>query len=290
MSWAAHELESYVIQKHLKVRISYLAVLLGCLLPDMATKLWTYGFTIAGTHYGAANPPKFHRGWPGLGFGHSLLFGVLVATIVLWRSGSWEWALGLVVGQWAHCLTDTMDSVGTMLFFPFTTQHYHFDMWAYAATAGRYGDAAAYYSSLGGIWDLLWLVIAIASWRVFTKDYFDTVVRPHDPAWGWLKRRFDIPERALLAMYRAYFFYGACRIFAWGIWAHAVAGSPWDLRWGGPAEVEIVKLPYGDWQGVVVRTLIGVAGVALTMYVVWRLWWRPRKDTLRAPVAAAAHA
>ena len=32
MSWAAHELESYVIQKHVKAKVSYVAILLGCLL------------------------------------------------------------------------------------------------------------------------------------------------------------------------------------------------------------------------------------------------------------------
>jgi len=30
MSWAAHELESYFLQKHVKVKVSYLAILLGC--------------------------------------------------------------------------------------------------------------------------------------------------------------------------------------------------------------------------------------------------------------------
>ena len=34
------------------------------------------------------------------------------------------WFLGLLIGQWAHALTDIFDSAGTMLFFPFTTQHY----------------------------------------------------------------------------------------------------------------------------------------------------------------------
>ena len=56
MSWAAHELESYVLKKHIYVRISYLAILAGCLAPDLITKTWTYGFTIGGTHYGGATP------------------------------------------------------------------------------------------------------------------------------------------------------------------------------------------------------------------------------------------
>ena len=44
MSWAAHELESYFLQKHVSVKVSYLAVLAGCLLPDQFTKLPVYGF------------------------------------------------------------------------------------------------------------------------------------------------------------------------------------------------------------------------------------------------------
>jgi len=46
VSWAAHELESYFLQKHVKVKVSYVAVLLGCLLPDLFTKLPVYGVHI----------------------------------------------------------------------------------------------------------------------------------------------------------------------------------------------------------------------------------------------------
>ena len=42
MSWAAHELESYFIQKHTKARISYLAILLGGLLAiSPAHRAWS---------------------------------------------------------------------------------------------------------------------------------------------------------------------------------------------------------------------------------------------------------
>ena len=48
MSWAAHQFEGYVLQKHFgsKVRISYLAIVAGDLLPDKFVKSWVYGFTI----------------------------------------------------------------------------------------------------------------------------------------------------------------------------------------------------------------------------------------------------
>jgi membrane-bound metal-dependent hydrolase YbcI (DUF457 family) len=61
----------------------------------------------------------------------------------------------LLLGLWAHAISDTLDSADTMLLFPFTTQNYSLNMCAYAAGEGRYGDAAANYSSLGGVWDLV---------------------------------------------------------------------------------------------------------------------------------------
>ena len=147
MSWAAHELESYVIQKHMKARVhvSYLAILLGCYVPDLVTKWVVFGVSIGPIDMPAPKDPwKYHRGWPGAGLTHSLTFGFLVAFFVLWKFRSREWFLGLLVGTAAHVLTDAFDSVGTMLFFPFTTQHYSTGMWAYAAQQGANGDGAAW--------------------------------------------------------------------------------------------------------------------------------------------------
>ena len=55
MSWAAHELESYFLQKHTKLRVSYLAILLGCLSPDLLTKLPVYGLDLGPIHLHAAD-------------------------------------------------------------------------------------------------------------------------------------------------------------------------------------------------------------------------------------------
>lgn len=38
----------------------------------------------------------------------------------------------------------------------------------------------------------------------------------------------------MLALYRAYFVYGACRIVAWFTWARLIDHAPVDLSWGGP--------------------------------------------------------
>ena len=283
MSWAAHELESYFIQKHTRVKVSYLAILLGCLLPDLMTKAPVYGFHIGRFGFDAQRDPwEYHRGWPGVGFTHTLIFGALVATLVLWRTGSRAWFLGLMLGDWAHVLTDMFDSVGTMVFFPFTLQHYTIGMWAYAAQEGRYGDASAYYSSLGGVWDFLWLCLAVTGWRVFSRDYFFSTVVPADPVWGWLRRRFRLSPRAMLAMYRAYFFYGGCRIFAWFIWARLLnpqrGVERLDWSWGGPSWVVKATPERHSALDFAIHTGIGLAGLALTLYLGWRLvvrrWWR----------------
>lgn len=290
MSWAAHELESYVLQKHTgdKVKVSYLAILLGCLLPDLMTKLPVYGVSIGDFTLKAQDAAQYHRGWPGVGFTHSLLFGVLVALLVLWRTKHRGWALGLLIGQWAHVLTDVNDTVGTMLFFPFTEQNYSTNMWAYAAQAGRYGDAAAYYSSLGGVWDVLWLVIAVCTWRVFTRDYFFREVVPADPAWGWLRRRFDLSDRAMLLLYRGYFFYGACRIVAWTVWAHVVDDSPWDLTWGGPSFIDAADLSRGSFGDLLWNTARGLVLFLAACWLLWRLVGRRLWDRAAPPVPPAA--
>lgn len=275
MSWAAHELESYVILRHLKTRVSYFGVLAGTLLPDLATKLWVYGFSLNGHHVGAADPARFHRGWPGLGFTHSLAFGLLVAAVVLWRTEDRSLALGIVIGQWAHVFTDVNDTVGTMLFFPFSTAHFSTGMWAYAAGEGRYGDAAAYYSSLGGAWDMLWLGIAACSWRVLSARTFRREVAPADARWARLQRRFGLPDVVLVTAYRAYFLYGATRIAAWTIWAHAVAHSPWDLRWGGPSFVRPALAGTAPALVLLRATVVGSAGLALMAFVLWRLCGTP---------------
>jgi len=57
VSWAAHELESYVIQRHTKVKVSYLAILLGCLGPDLATKFPVYGLHLGSFTVRAVGQP-----------------------------------------------------------------------------------------------------------------------------------------------------------------------------------------------------------------------------------------
>lgn len=282
MSWAAHELESYFIQKHTKTRVSYLAILLGCFLPDLFTKLPVYGFTIGDFTLRASDPAQYHRGWPGVGFTHSLMFGVVAAGLVLWRTRSRAWSLGLLLGCRAHVLTDCFDSVGTMLFFPFTTQRYSTGTWAYASQQGRYGDASAYYSSLGGVWDFLWLLLAISGYSVFSKKYFFSTVVPSDPAWGWLQRTFGLSPLAMLTLYRSYFLYGGCRVIAWFVWSRWFDDAPLDWSWGGPFWVDKVHSPTTAVGDFLLNTAAGLLGLTVTLWLGWRLaahrWWRQAAD------------
>lgn len=286
MSWAAHQFEGYVLQKHLgeTATISYLAIVAGDAAPDFFSKLWVYGVTINGHHYGSSDPSEFHRGWPGAGFTHSLAFGVLLA-LVFWlcaRPRPWAvpWALGILIGQWAHAITDINDSKGTMLLFPFTTHGFSIGTWAYGAQVGKYSDAAAYYSSLGLAMDVLWLVILLFSWRVLTGDYFARIVRAADPAaWNWLGRR--LPDDVLLAIYRSMFVYGVARMISWTVWAHGLEDFEWDLGWTGPGWLSEVPPSEQTWTWAV----IGVVGVAGAMFALWLavLRRRPRVVPLPAP-------
>jgi len=242
MSWAAHDLEPYVFQKHLGRKIAFMPLLAGSYAPDLLTKWFVYGVGVFGFEVKAEDPARFHRGWPGVGFTHSLVFGVLLSLLIyaIWRKPII--AYSFLIGQWAHALTDMGDTVGTMLFFPFTTHLFSIGAWAYAGELGRQVDAGAYFSGLGFVWDGVWVVWACLSWRVLTREYYRREVLAGDPFFRWAGK--TLSEPLLLAIYRAAFFYGICRWIAWIVWAHVIVGGAsfkgkhydfkLDLTWGGP--------------------------------------------------------
>ena len=232
MSWAAHDLEPYAIQRHFPGKVAIVPLLLGSYAPDLFTKWFVYGITIFGAKVKADDPVQFHRGWPGAGFTHSLLFGLAVGALIFLLFRSKVWALSFVVGQWLHAVTDTGDTVGTMLLFPVTTHHFALGAWAYAGQTGRFTDAGAYFSGLGFAFEGFWVVYGLLSWRVLTRAYFREKVFPLDPFWSWAGRL--LPETALLSVYRTSFFYGTSRWVAWLIWAHVIHHYRFDLSWGGP--------------------------------------------------------
>jgi membrane-bound metal-dependent hydrolase YbcI (DUF457 family) len=284
MSWAAHQFEIYAVQAHLpkkmRGKVSFFGIWLGDFTPDFIAKFWVYGITINGVHYGAKVPQRWHRGWPGVGFTHTLFFGILIAGILwLWKRNR-ALTIGYILGFAAHVLTDVNDSVGTMLVFPISTISWSLKTWAYAATigGGKYLDGAAYYSSLGLVMDAFWLVVVLFSWRCLTREYWRTQVVPADPyAWAWLGKH--LPERALVALYRATFFYGVARMVAWSTWAHVIArpvingvphhGYPYDLSWTGPWWLPARSLPHvSPW--IVLPAALALLG--LVYWAVNRLW------------------
>lgn len=284
MSWAAHQFEVYAVQAHLpkkmRGKVSFWAIWLGDSTPDLLSKFWVYGVTIGGRRYGASVPQQWHRGWPGMGFTHTLFAGLVIAgAFWLWRRNR-AFTVGYLLGYAAHALTDVNDSVGTMLLFPFSTINWTLETWAYAATksGGKYLDAAAYYSSLGLVMDLFWMVVVLGSWRVLTREHWRTSVVPADPhVWSWLGR--FLPERALLALYRATFFYGLCRMTAWSTWSHLIArpeidgvtrrGYPFDLSWTGPYWLEARSLPHVS-PYIVLPATLGL--LAVVYWSASRLW------------------
>jgi membrane-bound metal-dependent hydrolase YbcI (DUF457 family) len=298
MSWAAHELESIILHRHTDRpgtvwRISYMAILIGALMPDF-TKLPVYGLHIGQWELiKAPEPWMYHRGWPGSGPTHSLVAGIIAASLVYVVTRNKPWGIGVLIGYWSHVLTDTADSVGTMLFFPFTTQHYSFGMWQYASQEGRYGDAAAYFSSLGWAWDVVWIVLVLLLARkALTAEYFHTNVEPVDPFWGILEHRFRIPDHVRRAVFRAYIVYGAARVVSWFLWARFLnperGVETMDLSWTGPSWVQVPPRfqVASTWGGFAVATIIGLAGTALTAYVAWRVVKRlPERNVEAVPAA-----
>jgi membrane-bound metal-dependent hydrolase YbcI (DUF457 family) len=241
MSWVAHDLEPYVFQRKLGkgAAISFVALVLGSWGPDLVTKWFVYGTNVVGFHLKAADPVQFHRGWPGAGFTHSLTFGLVLALLVHLLTRSTPWAIGLMLGIWLHSLSDTGDTVGSMLLFPWT-RHFSLGAWAYTPQSGRLVDAAAYYSGLGFVWDAIWVAAALASWRILRRTYFHERIAPTDGFWAWSGRRLS--EDALLALYRGAMFFGVCRFAVWMLWAHVLHHYPLDPTWGGPHWAHAVRL------------------------------------------------
>jgi hypothetical protein len=275
VSWAAHEFENYFLQRHTGLKASFLAIAVGTFLPDLLTKALVYA---------SDDPAQFHRGWPGVGFTHSFIFGFAVAVAFLAATRSRSWAVGILVGQWAHVLTDICDTAGVMPFFPFSTENFTISMWKHAAVAGRYGDASAYYSSLGGVWDLFWfLMFVLFARNTITRGYFRNVVVAGDAAaWGWISRTLRLGEDGLLVLYRGLLFYGLGRMLSWFIYARSVAGDPFQPRWGGPDFVPASDLSDASIGEMLLSTAIGAVGFAAFLAVCWRLfvrrWWERAED------------
>jgi hypothetical protein len=244
--------------------------------------------------YKAKNPAQFHRGWPGVGFTHSFIFGFVAAVLVLALTRSRRWAVGLLIGHWAHVVTDVADTAGVMPFFPFSTESLTISMWKHAAAEGRHGDAAAYYSSLGGIWDLFWLlVVVLLARQALRADYFRTVVEPADVRfWSWA-RRCGLSDNGLVVLYRGYFLYGLSRMVAWFLYARLDAKTPFQPVWGGPKYIPGHDLSDASIAEMLLRTAIGGVLFCGFLWLCWvtfvrRLWHRAPVPPIVPAVPQAA--
>jgi hypothetical protein len=163
-------------------------------------------------------------------------------------------------------------------------------MWRHAAVLGRYGDAAAYYSSPGGIWDMFWLaVVLLFARQALSKEYFRKYIVPADPkVWAWIHRKFHLPERGLVALYRGLLFYGGCRIFAWTLYARTQAKTPWDVSWGGPYYVDQIDLTPGTWWEQFTSVMIGAVLMTVFLIVCWKLFLKRLWDRGYDPPALTA--
>ena len=163
-----------------------------------------------------------------MGLTHTVFFGMLLASLL------WVWkrnralTIGFMLGLAAHVLTDVNDSVGTMLLFPFTTLNWTLRTWGYGASVdgGKYLDAAAYYSSLGLVMDLFWLVVVLCSWHVLDPGVLADASGSRRRAHLGVVQATSFPTADFYALYRSIFFYGVARLIAWSIWAHILSARP----------------------------------------------------------------
>ena len=119
-----------------------------------------------------------------------------------------------------------------MLLFPWTF-HFHVGAWAYAGQTGRVTDAAAYFSGLGGMWNAVWMVYGLYSWRVLTGGFFDEYIYPGDPVPA-AAEPCRAPGRAAGPLPRGVLLRHLTLDRLDVFWAHVLHHYPYDLSWGGP--------------------------------------------------------
>jgi hypothetical protein len=143
--------------------------------------------------------------------------------------------------------------------------------------------------------DLFWLAVVLVSWRVLTREHWRTQIVPADArVWAFFGR--FLPERGLLALYRATFFYGVCRLVSWSLWARLVAepvidgvqrrGFPIDLSWTGPWWLAARSLPHVNPWLALPAALALLALVYAVLIKLWEPMGRAEAARRGAPVGA----
>ena len=135
MSWAAHDLEPYAIQRHSQLKVAFVPLLIGSYAPDLMTKWFVYGIHLGPWELKATTRRSSTAAGRASASRTRSSTGSLIGLISGRASAARSGAISFLIGQWAHALTDTGDTVGTMLLFPWTF-HFHLNAWAYAGQTG----------------------------------------------------------------------------------------------------------------------------------------------------------
>ena len=151
MSWLAHFTEQVVFKKHMpKLDLRWL--LIGGMAPDALGLLKILIYTRVLEY-------EQHRGME-FGAMHTLFFGFLIAGIVYFyylRKNNWirndvaiMWSVSVLIGEFSHIISDSFDSKGCMLFWPYLTEQYGIGFWEYRAHYGLSNDFM--YFHWGNVW------------------------------------------------------------------------------------------------------------------------------------------
>ena len=66
MSWVAHDMEPYAVERHWRLKVAFVPLLIGSDSLDLMTKWYVYGIHLGPWKLKATDPAQFHRGWPGV--------------------------------------------------------------------------------------------------------------------------------------------------------------------------------------------------------------------------------
>lgn len=141
MCWLAHITEQLIFKKH-AAKLDLRWLLVGGTVPDI------FGLLKVAIYAGLIDYQQ-HRGGQ-LGTFHTPFFGLLMASLIYlfyFRNSHWKptvraklAAISLLVGQWSHIVSDSFDSKGCMLLYPFSKVRYPIGFWEYRADRGLVND------------------------------------------------------------------------------------------------------------------------------------------------------
>lgn len=141
MCWLAHLTEQFIFKKHAG-RLDLRWLLVGATVPDV------FGLLKVAIYTGLIDHKQHRSGQ--LGTFHTPFFGVLMALgvyLFYLHGAGWRpnlraklMTLSVLVGQWSHIISDSFDSKGCMLFYPFSKTRYPMGFWEYRADRGLVND------------------------------------------------------------------------------------------------------------------------------------------------------